>query len=185
MEKLVVLLIAVFMMLSFSMVGFASDQSAVGTQQQTMPEKKMDQKEKTMIYRGEVTSFDQTGHTIVVKGKEGEKTFDVSQATMKGKIEPEHYVAVKYTETNGKMVASSVWAVSHKASSNMKSSKLSSNVNSSTWKQLDSVANNEYAGIGEATKIGLASGGKNLARLDELSGSESQTTTPPTNGHGA
>ena len=132
MEKLLVILVAVFVMLSFSMVGFASDQTTMGTH-----------KEKVMIYRGEVTTFDQTAHTIVVKGKEGEKTFDVSQATMKGKIEPEHYVAVKYTETNGKMVASSVMTVSHKVSSNMKSHKLSSNMS-----QLDRFANTEYAGIG-------------------------------------
>ena len=47
---------------------------------------------------------------------------------------------------------------------------------SSNWKQLDRIANTEYAGIGESTKIGLASGGeKQLSRLDELSGSESQT----------
>jgi len=46
---------------------------------------------------------------------------------------------------------------------------------SSNWKQLDRIANTEYAGIGEATKIGLASGGEQLSRLDELSGSESQT----------
>ena len=45
----------------------------------------------------------------------------------------------------------------------------------SHWKQLDSIANSEYAGIGEATKIGLASGGEQLSRLDELSGSKSQT----------
>jgi len=45
----------------------------------------------------------------------------------------------------------------------------------SNWKQLDRIANTEYAGIGEATKIGLASGGEQLSRLDELSGSESQT----------
>ncbi len=83
-----------------------------------------------------VTTFDQTAHTIVVKGKEGEKTFDVSQATMKGQIEPEHYVAVKYTETNGKMVASSVMAVSHKVSSNMK--------------KLSSAGNALYSGIGDA-----------------------------------
>jgi hypothetical protein len=46
---------------------------------------------------------------------------------------------------------------------------------SSNWKQLDRIANTEYAGIGEATKIGLASGGEQLSGLDELSGSESQT----------
>ena len=125
MEKVLVVLMAVLMMLGFSMVGFASDQNTAGTH-----------KEAVMTYRGEVTTFDQTAHTIVVKGKEGEKTFDVSQATMKGQIEPEHYVAVKYTETNGKMVASSVMAVSHKASSNMK--------------KLSSAENALYSGIGDA-----------------------------------
>jgi hypothetical protein len=42
-----------------------------------------------MIYRGEVAAFDQAAHTVVVGGKEGEKTFDVSQATMKGEVEPQ------------------------------------------------------------------------------------------------
>lgn len=46
---------------------------------------------------------------------------------------------------------------------------------SRNWKQLDRIANAEYAGIGEATRLGLASGSEQLSGLDELSGSESQT----------
>ena len=119
--KLLVILAAVLMMLSFSMAGFAQTQNTTGTQMgtqtQVMPEKKTEQ--KVTSYRGEVASIDETTHMLVVKGKEGDKTFDVSQATVKGKIEPDHYVSVKYTETNGKMVASSV-TVSHKVSSSTK-----------------------------------------------------------------
>jgi len=144
MEKLLVILVAILMMLGFSMVGFASDQGTMGSQEQSMPEKKMDHKEMGMTYRGEVASIDETAHTLVVKGKEGEKTFDVSQATMKGKVEPEHWVMVKYTDVNGKLVASFVRAVWHKASSKMGHSA--------------PIANSQYAGIGEATRMGLSSG---------------------------
>jgi phage baseplate assembly protein gpV len=121
MEKLLALIAAVLVMFAFSAVGFAQAQnSAAGTQQgQTMPEKSMDR--KVMTYMGEVTTVDQTAHTIVVKGKEGEKTFDVSKAMMKGKVEPNHYVTVKYTEADGKMVASSVHVTApQKVSSHMK-----------------------------------------------------------------
>jgi len=137
MKKVAVILVAMVVMLSFSMVGIASDQNTMGTQQQqTTPEKMMGHKESLMIYRGEVAAIDHTAHTVVVKGKEGEKTFDVSRATMRGKVEPEQYVSVRYTEANGKMVAASITAVSHKASGDMK--------------KLSEAENALYAGIGDA-----------------------------------
>ncbi len=80
----------------------------MGSQQTTMSEKKMESKGKVMNFKGEVTAVDTTAKTIVVKGKKGEKTFDVSRATMKGEIMPQYIVHVRYTEEGGKMVASSV-----------------------------------------------------------------------------
>lgn len=61
-------------------------------------------------YGGRVVSYDETGHRLVVSGKEGDKTFDVSRATMKGTVRPDETVAVRYTEKDGRMVASSVTA---------------------------------------------------------------------------
>ena len=133
-------------MLSFSMVSFAN-QSAMGTQQQTMTEKKMDHKEKALTYKGEVATVDPTAHTIVVKGKEGEKTFDVSQAIVKGKAEPDHYVTVKYTDKDGKMVASSVKVSSHRAAHRA----------AGNMKQGSIMGSSEYAGIGQAATLGLKS----------------------------
>ena len=46
MERLLVVLVAVLILFSFSMVGFAQEQNAMGTQQQPTLEKKMDHKEK-------------------------------------------------------------------------------------------------------------------------------------------
>jgi hypothetical protein len=143
MKSLFTFLVAALMVLSFLMVGFAYDQSSMRTQQQTMPEKKMDHKEKAMTFTGEIAAVDQTAHSIVVKGMEGEKTFDVSHATMKGGVEPQHYVIVKYRGMNGKMVASSVETLLPKASSNTRQGSV--------------IANSQYAGIGEATRIGLVS----------------------------
>ena len=64
--------------------------------------------EKTMSYSGTVVSLSTTDHSLIVKGKDGEKTFDVSKVTMLGTVKAGNTVQVVYTEKNGKMVASSV-----------------------------------------------------------------------------
>ncbi len=46
MERLLVALVTVLILFSFSMVGFAQEQSTMGTQQQPALKKKMDHKEK-------------------------------------------------------------------------------------------------------------------------------------------
>ena len=61
-----------------------------------------------MTYSGTVVSINTTDHILIVKGKEGEKTFDVSNATTLGSVKPGHSVRVVCAEKNGKMVASSV-----------------------------------------------------------------------------
>jgi hypothetical protein len=112
MKTLFILIVAAVLALSLSTAGFAQEQkAAVGNQQTTVSEKKMEPKEKAMRFTGEVTAVNTTDKTIVVKGKEGEKTFDVSKATMKGEVKPEHTVHVTYMEKEGKMVASSVSGV--------------------------------------------------------------------------
>ena len=112
MKTLLVIMVAVAVMLSFSMVSFAQEQKATtGNGQMTAPEKKVESKGTVMNFTGRVTAVDSTAKTIVVKNKTGEKTFDVSGATMKGEVKPEYIVHVRYSDEDGKMVASSVsWA---------------------------------------------------------------------------
>jgi hypothetical protein len=65
-------------------------------------------KAKVQQYTGEVAKMDMAGKSIVVKGKKGDMNFDVANAKMKGEPKEGDKVVVKYTEKDGKMVASSV-----------------------------------------------------------------------------
>lgn len=115
MEKLLIILGAVLMMFSLSMVGFAQNQDTVGatgTGHQT--------EDWLLSYTGEVISVIQGAHSVVVRGDDGEKVFDVSGATIKGIPEVHHFVTVKYTDMDGKRVASSVNTVPKKVASRMK-----------------------------------------------------------------
>lgn len=73
------------------------------------PEKKAEKevtvKAKSHRFTGEVTAIDMAAKTLTVKGKKGEKTFDVANAKMKVEPKAGDKVRVKYTETDGKMVA--------------------------------------------------------------------------------
>ena len=72
------------------------------------PEKKGTTKAKVHQYTGEVTAMDMAAKTLAVKGKKGDMTFDVTDAKMKSEPKAGDKVMVKYTEKDGKMVASSV-----------------------------------------------------------------------------
>jgi hypothetical protein len=61
-----------------------------------------------MTYTGKVVSINKPDNTLVVKSKEGEKTFDVSSVTISGTLKAGSTVHVTYAEKEGKMVASSV-----------------------------------------------------------------------------
>jgi hypothetical protein len=65
-------------------------------------------KAKTQQYTGEIAKMDAAAKMIVVKGKQGDKSFDVANAKMKGEPKQGDKVTVKYTEKDGKMTASSV-----------------------------------------------------------------------------
>ena len=117
MKSMVLVLATVLMMFSFSMVGLAAEQTTTGAMG-TMHHDNM--ASQAMSYTGVITSVDHNGQIIVVKGKDGDKTFDVSKASMKGIPETHHAVTVKYTESNGKMAASSVTTVPQKASNELK-----------------------------------------------------------------
>jgi hypothetical protein len=120
MKRLLIVFVAVLMMFGFSAVAFAQgEKAATGSQSTTVSEKKMESKEKVMGFNGTVAAVDKIAKTIVVKGKEGEKTFDVSKAT-KAEILPGEVVTVKYMEEGGKMVASSVTMVAPELSNNAK-----------------------------------------------------------------
>ncbi len=74
------------------------------------PEKKAT-KEKVHQYTGEVTAMDTAAKTLTVKGKQGEKIFDVTDVKMEKEVKAGDKVMVKYTEKDGKMAAKSVKAV--------------------------------------------------------------------------
>jgi hypothetical protein len=108
MKSLFTLLVAPLMVLSLAVAGFAGTQSATTGSQTTATEKKMEPMEKAMTFTGKVTAVNEADKTIVVKGKEAEKTFDVSSVTIGGAVKPGQTVHVTYTEKEGKMIASSV-----------------------------------------------------------------------------
>jgi len=112
MKSLFMLLAATLMVVGFSLAGFAENAMTGGSSmsQTATTGKKMESMEKTMTYSGKVVSINTTDHTLIVKGKEGEKTFDVSKVTTIDTVKPGNDVQVVYAEKDGKMVASSVTA---------------------------------------------------------------------------
>jgi hypothetical protein len=111
MARVSVILLALFVALSFVAVGFAADTgTTMGTQDNAGHHE--------MTYTGQVVSVDPTGSSIVVNGKEGERTFDVSKAATAGKIQAQQNVSVQYTETDGRMIASVVKVVQPRVSRN-------------------------------------------------------------------
>lgn len=107
MKSLFAFVVAALMVLSFSMAGLAYTQSSASRSQTTATDKRMEPMVKA-IFMGKVVSVNSVDKTIVVKGKEGEKTFDVSNVMISGTVKPGDPVYVTYAEKEGKMVASSV-----------------------------------------------------------------------------
>lgn len=109
-----------FLMISLAVLisgAFVTTVSAQGpTDKALTSEKKIEKKvvaskSKIPQYTGEVTSMDGAAKTLTVKGKTDEKTFDVANVKMKKKPKAGDKVMVKYTEKDGKMIASSVVGV--------------------------------------------------------------------------
>jgi hypothetical protein len=68
---------------------------------------------KIMKYSGEVVSVDSASNTAVVKGKQGDMTFDLSTTKWKGykstdEMKPGDKVTIMYITKDGKMMATSV-----------------------------------------------------------------------------
>ena len=115
-----VLMIALTVMISVAFVTVVFAQAPAGTPEKktttttttSTPEKKetttKETKSKAMMFAGEVTNMDTAAKTMAVKGKKGDMTFDVSGAKMKDEAKAGDKVTVKYTEKDGKKMASSV-----------------------------------------------------------------------------
>lgn len=74
-------------------------------------EKKAAKKAKAHQYTGEVTAIDMAAKSLTVKGKDGDKTFDIAEAKMKAEPKAGDRVKVKFTETDGKLLAGSVTGI--------------------------------------------------------------------------
>jgi ribosomal 50S subunit-recycling heat shock protein len=118
MKKVSMFVLAVIISVAF--VGTVFAQAPAGTPEKkettttstTTPEKKVTTtkitKSKAMMCQGEVTNMDMAAKTMTVKSKKGDMTFDVSGAKMKAEVKAGDKVTVKYTEKEGKMMASAV-----------------------------------------------------------------------------
>ena len=115
-----VLMIALTVMISVAFVTVVFAQAPAGTPEKktttttttTTPEKKETTtkvtKSKAMMFAGEVTNMDTAAKMMTVKSTKGDMTFDVSSVKMTGEAKAGDKVTVKYTEKDGKMMASSV-----------------------------------------------------------------------------
>ena len=98
MKKMFVIILAVVIGLALATTGFTADTS---------------KNDKARTYTGTVSSVDTSAKNIVVKGKGGEKTFDVGDAKWKGyssldDIKAGDKVTVSYTGKGENMTAKSV-----------------------------------------------------------------------------
>jgi hypothetical protein len=59
-------------------------------------------------YTGQIASMNETGDRIIVRGAEGDRSFDVPGAATLGGLQVNERVRVGYGESDGKMVASCV-----------------------------------------------------------------------------
>jgi len=71
-------------------------------------EVKKEAKAKVHQFTGEVTAIDATAKTLTAKKGKDEKAFDISNATVKAEPKTGDKALIKYTEKDGKNIASSV-----------------------------------------------------------------------------
>jgi hypothetical protein len=117
MEKILVILAAVFMVFGFSVVGSAHNLNVVGAGYQTGRMGSQLTCGPGEMYVGEVAWVYPNTQSIMVSGRDGSKIFDVSKATMKGLPEADQFVTVKYAVVDGDRIASSVTAVPRQVAS--------------------------------------------------------------------
>jgi ribosomal 50S subunit-recycling heat shock protein len=106
-------IMALTVLIGFAFVTGAFAQAPAGTPEQktTTTTTTTTTISKSMTFRGKVTNLDTAASMMTVEGKKGEMTFDVSNAKMKGEVKVGDMVRVKYTEKDGKMMAS--WVTKH------------------------------------------------------------------------
>jgi microtubule-associated protein 1 len=107
MHKVLMTALVVLIGVAFAVTLFAQAPAEKAAPEKMMMEKK-EMNPKMMSFSGEVTNMDMASKMMTVKGKKGDMTFDVSRAKTKGEMKAGDRVTVKYTEKDGKMMASSV-----------------------------------------------------------------------------
>ncbi len=102
-------LAAVLMIASFSMVGSAYAQFDRAWDHHRGYYDRRGEVRQSRVYAGRVVAFDRRDHTLVIRGLEGERRFDMSRAQVTGVIRRGENVRVTYfTDRDGRMVASTV-----------------------------------------------------------------------------
>ncbi len=98
---------AVLVMASFSIVGTAYAQYDRGWEHHRGYYERRGEVRQPRIYAGRVVAFHRWDNTLVVRGWQGDRAFDMSRATVRGVVRPGHNVRVTYyTARDGRMVAS-------------------------------------------------------------------------------
>jgi len=116
MKKVLMIVLAVLISVAFVTTVFAqttTDKAATkaagpAAEKAVKAAEKKEAKPKVHQFSGEVTAIDTAAKTLSVKGKKDEKVFDIADAKMKAEPKTGDKVLVKYTEKDGKNVASSV-----------------------------------------------------------------------------
>lgn len=117
MKKVLVIALAVLIGVAFVTTVFAQEKkdakpAAAPAAPAPAPEKaKVEAKKeapKAQEFKGEFVSADEKAKTIVAKGEKGEMTFDVAKIKKMAKFAAGDKIVVKYTEKDGKNIASSV-----------------------------------------------------------------------------
>jgi Cu/Ag efflux protein CusF len=113
MKKVLMIVLAVLIGVAFVTTVFAQEKKdAKPAAAAPAPEKAKEgvKKEapKAQDFKGEFVSIDEKAKTIVAKDEKGEMTFDVAKIKKMAKFAAGDKIVVKYTEKDGKNVASSV-----------------------------------------------------------------------------
>jgi hypothetical protein len=121
MKKALLIVLAVLISVAFVTTVFAQEKKAepkkdapaaapakAEVKKEVKAEVKKEVKAKVHQFTGEVTAIDTTAKTLTAKKGKDEKAFDISNATVKAEPKTGDKVLVKYTEKDGKNIASSV-----------------------------------------------------------------------------
>ncbi|MHB8108467.1 MAG: hypothetical protein ACYDHW_00370 [Syntrophorhabdaceae bacterium] len=106
----------IFMIALFMLIGLAFVTTGFAETHDTM---------KGKTYTGTVSSVDATAKSLVVKGKDGDKTFDVTDAKWKGystldQVKAGDRITVNYMEKDGTMSAKTVMKAKTKSKTTTK-----------------------------------------------------------------